>query len=64
MAVTEDARAQATAGEEMTVGRRVHTVRHEQGSPAGTARVETAGVGITGLTTYDQDGRPEHGRQH
>jgi hypothetical protein len=34
MAVTEDARAQATAGEEMTVGRRVHTVHHGQGSPA------------------------------
>ena len=64
MAVTEDARAQATAGEEMTVGRRVHTVRHGQGSPAGTAQLETAGVGITGLTTYDQDGTPEHGHQH
>jgi hypothetical protein len=38
MAVTEDARAQATAGEEMTVGRRVHTVRHGQGSTAGTER--------------------------
>jgi hypothetical protein len=46
MAVTEDARPQATAGEEMTVGRRVHTVRHAQGRPAGTARLETAGVTI------------------
>jgi hypothetical protein len=64
MAVTENARGQATAGEEMTVSRRVHTVRHGQGSPAGTARLETAGVGITGLTTYDQDGTPERGRQH
>jgi len=64
MAVTEDARAQATAGEEMTVGRRVHTVRHGQGSPAGTERLETAVVGITGLTTDDQHGTPEHGGQH
>ena len=31
--------AQATAGEEMTVGRRVHTVRHGQGSPAGDRTV-------------------------
>jgi hypothetical protein len=61
MAVTEDARAQATAGEEMTVGQRVHTVRHGQGSPAGTERLETAVVGITGLTTDDQHGTPEHG---
>jgi hypothetical protein len=45
-------------------GRRVHTVRHGQGSPEGTAQLETAGVGITGLTTYDQDGTPEHGHQH
>jgi hypothetical protein len=45
MALTEDARVQATAGEEMTVSRRVHTVRYGQ---------ETAVVGITGLTTYDQ----------
>jgi hypothetical protein len=30
MAVTADARAQAVAGEGITVGRRVHTVRHEK----------------------------------
>jgi len=54
MALTEDARVQATAGEEMTVSRRVHTVRYGQGSTAGTERLETAVVGITGLTTYDQ----------
>ena len=64
MAVTADARAQAAAGEELTVGRRVHTVRHGQGRTAWTERLETEVVGITGLTTYDQYGTPEHGRQH
>jgi hypothetical protein len=64
MAVTADARAQAAAGEELTVGRRVHTVRHGQGRAAWTERLETEVVGITGLTTYDQYGTPEHGRQH
>jgi Transposase DDE domain len=63
MAVTADARAQATAGEEITVGRRAHTVRHGQGKGARTERLETEVVGITGLTTYDQYGTPEHGRQ-
>ena len=63
MAVTADARAQAAAGEDLTVGRRVHTVRHGQGRTASTARLETEVVGITGLTTYDQYGSPEHGRQ-
>lgn len=62
MAVTADARAQAAAGEELTVGRRVHTVRHGQGRAAWTERRETAVVGITGLTTDDQYGTPEHGR--
>jgi hypothetical protein len=62
MAVTADARAQATAGEGITVGRRVHTVRHGQGRAARTERLETEVVGITGLTTYDQYGTPEHGR--
>jgi hypothetical protein len=60
MAVTADARAQAAAGEELTVGRRVHTVRHGQGRQAWTERLETEVVGITGLTTYDQYGAPEH----
>jgi Transposase DDE domain len=61
MAVTVDARAQATAGEGLTVGRRVHTVRHGQGKTARTERLETEVVGITGLTTYDQYGSEEHG---
>lgn len=63
MAVTADARAQAVAGEDLMVGRRVHTVRHGQGRTAWTERLETEAVGITGLTTYDQYGSPEHGRQ-
>jgi hypothetical protein len=62
-AVTVEARAQAAAGEGVTVGRRVHSVRHGQGKTARTARLETEVVGITGLTTYDQDGTAEHGRQ-
>lgn len=62
MAVTADARAQAAAGEDLTVGRRVHTVRHGQGSRAWTERLETEVVGLTGLTTYDQYGTPEHAR--
>jgi hypothetical protein len=65
MAVVADARAQAVAGEDRTVGCRVHTRRHGQGNAAGTARLVTEVVGITGLTTDDQYGTPEHGRpQH
>lgn len=64
MAVTVDARAQAAAGEGVTVGHRVHTVRHGQGQNAWTERRETEVVGITGLTTYDQYGTPEHKRHH
>jgi hypothetical protein len=64
MAVTADARAPAAAGAGSTVGRRVHTIRHGQGRAAWTARRETEGVGITGLTTDDQYGTPEHRRQH
>jgi hypothetical protein len=63
MAVTADARAQATAGEGITVGRRVHMVRHGQGRTARSERLETEVVGIAGLTTYDQYGTPEHGRR-
>ena len=63
MAVTADARAHAAAGEDLTVGRRVHTVRHGQGRTAWAERLGTEVVGITGLTTYDQYGSPEHGRQ-
>jgi hypothetical protein len=62
MAVTADARAQAAAGEDITVSHRVHTVRHGQGRTAWTERLETEVVGITGLTTYDQYGTPEHTR--
>jgi hypothetical protein len=62
MAVSADARAQAAAGDGITVGRRVHTVRHGQGKVARTERLETEVVGITGLTTYDQYGTVEHGR--
>src|SRR5215831_2311766 len=64
MAVTADARAQAAAGEGITIGRRAHTVRHGQGRTAWSERLETEVVGIAGLTTYDQDGTPDHGRQH
>jgi hypothetical protein len=63
LAVTVDARAQA-AGGGITVGRRVHTVRHGQGNTAWTERLETEVVGITGLTTSDQDGTVAHGRFH
>jgi len=54
MAVTADDRAQAAAGEEITVGRRGHTVRHRRGKAAWTERLETEGVGMTALTTDDQ----------
>jgi hypothetical protein len=64
MAVTVDAQAQAAAGEGITVGRRIHIVRHGQGKTAWTERQETEVVGIVGLTTYDQYGTPEHGRHH
>ena len=62
MAVAVDARAQAAAGEGVTVGRRAHTVRHGQGKTAWAARLETEVVGMAGLTTDDQYGTPEHGR--
>jgi hypothetical protein len=61
-AVTADARAQVVAGEGITEGRRVHTVRHGQGRAAWTERLETEVIGITELTTYDQYGTPENGR--
>jgi hypothetical protein len=62
MAVTAEARAHAAAGEDLTVGRRVHTVRHGQGNKAWSERLETEVVGITGLATCDQYGTPEHAR--
>jgi hypothetical protein len=64
MAVTVDARAPAATGEGVTVGRRVHTIRHGQGKSAWTERQETEVVGIEGLTTDDQYGTPEHGHHH
>ena len=54
MAVTADARAPAAAGEALTRGRRVHTVRHGQGQAAWSERLATEVVGITGLTSDDQ----------
>ena len=63
MAVTIDARAQATAGEGLTLGRRVHTVRRGQGRAARSERLETEVAGLMALTTYDQYGTPEHVRQ-
>jgi hypothetical protein len=63
MAVTAEARAQAAAGEGITMDRRVHTVRHGQGKTAWTARQETEVVGVTALTTYDQYGTPDHAPQ-
>lgn len=53
MAVTVDARAQAAAREGIPIGRSVHTVRHGPGRTAGSARLETEVVGLTGLTTDD-----------
>jgi Transposase DDE domain len=64
IAVTADARAQVAAGEGLTHGCRVHSLRHGQGKAARTERLETAVVGITGLTTYDQYGTVEHRRHH
>jgi hypothetical protein len=64
MAVTVDAQAQAAAGEGITTGRRVHTVRHGQGKTAWSERLETEVVGIAALTTDDQYGTPEHGCHH
>lgn len=64
MAATVDAPAQAAAGEGVTVGRRAHTVRPGQGKTAWTERLETEGVGLTGLTTDAQDGTCAHGRHH
>jgi hypothetical protein len=54
LAVVAEARAQAVAGADSTVGRRVHPVRHGQGNAAWSERLETEVVGIMGLTTDDQ----------
>jgi hypothetical protein len=52
LAVTAADRAQATAGEGITSGCRVHTMRHRLGKIAYTEQPETGVVGITGLTVY------------
>jgi len=64
MAVTAEARARAAAGAGVTVGQRVHTVRHGQGHGAWTARLAPAVVGITGLTSDEPSGTEAHGRRH
>lgn len=53
--MTADAQALAAAGTGV-VARRVHPVAHGQGKHRWTARLETAVVGMAGVTTYDQDG--------
>jgi hypothetical protein len=63
MAVTAEPRAHASAGEEVTVGRRAHTARHGQGKAVWSERLESEVVGITGLTSDDQAGKSEHARQ-
>lgn len=60
MAMTVEARTQAVAGKDVTVGRRAHTVRHGQGRPAWTERLKTEVVGIAGLMTEAQYDTPEH----
>jgi hypothetical protein len=61
-AVTVDARAQAAAGEGITVGRRGHTVRQGQGRTAWRDRLETDVVGVTGLPSDDPYGTAEQRR--
>jgi hypothetical protein len=63
MAVVDGARSQAAAGEKLTVGHRVHTVRYGQSKTAWAERLEIGVVGIARLTTYDQYGTADHGRQ-
>src|SRR4030095_15419428 len=41
-----------------------HTVRHGQGRTAWRERLETEGVGMSGLTTSDQYGTAEPGRHY
>jgi hypothetical protein len=62
MAVTADAQALAAAGHGV-VARRAHTVAHGQGKHRCTERLETEGVGVADVTTYDQYGPDEHVRQ-
>jgi hypothetical protein len=62
MAGTAEAQAHAAAGAGLTVGRRTQTVRHGHGTTAWPERLATAVVGLTSLTTADQDGTPEQAR--
>jgi hypothetical protein len=48
-----DVCSQAVTGEDITVGRRVHSVRHGQGKTAWSKRLETEVRGITGLMTKE-----------
>jgi hypothetical protein len=64
LAATVEAQAPAAGGEGLPGGCRGQTVRQGQGKTAWTARLETAVVGITGLTTDDPSGTAEHGRHH
>jgi len=64
MAVPAAARALAAAGEGVTRGHRVPTVRQGQGQAAWTARRATAVVGSTGLPTAEPSGSAAHGRPH
>jgi hypothetical protein len=63
-AVTAEARAQAAAGEGITIGRPVHTARHGQGKTTWTERLETEVLGIRGLTTDEEYGTPDYKRHH
>ncbi len=60
MAIREDAKALAGEG---PVVERVQVVRHGHGRKATTEELKTRLVGIEGLTTYDDYGSEEHGRQ-
>jgi len=62
MAVTEDARSVAVAGEGH-VRERVEIMRHGHGRTATTERRRTRLVGIEALTTYDTYGDAEHARR-
>ncbi len=61
MAVTEDARSLAAAGEGH-VRERVETIRHGHGRTATTEKRRTRLVGVEALTTYDTYGDAEHAR--
>jgi len=62
MAVTEDARSLAAAGEGH-VRERVEVIRHGHGRTATIEKRRTRLVGVEALTTYDTYGDAEHARQ-